>query len=94
MWRSRFRPEPFKFIQFPPIEDLGLGITVDADADGEFVHLAVRKPIKGVVLDVDGEDARWGDQALDIVPGDPQTVRVSGLKGRKIKIRFLGDTPT
>ena len=71
-----------------------MDITVDADADGECVRLAVRKPVKGVVLDVDGEDAQWGDQMLDLVPGDPQTVRVSGLKGRKIKIRFLGDTPT
>jgi beta-mannosidase len=44
-----------------------------------------------LVLDVEGEDAKWGDQALDVVPGDDQVVRVWNLKGRKLKARYLGD---
>ncbi|KAL1676287.1 glycoside hydrolase family 2 protein [Schizophyllum commune] len=82
-------PEPFKFIKFPPVEAVGLNISV-AD-DGETVLLSVKKPVKGVILDVDGEDVKWSDQALDLVPGDAQQVRAAGLSGRKIEARFLGD---
>jgi beta-mannosidase len=49
------------------------------------------RPIKGVVLDTEGELVKWGDQAIDLVPGDPQIVKAVGLKGRKVSVRFLGD---
>ncbi|CCM04064.1 uncharacterized protein FIBRA_06223 [Fibroporia radiculosa] len=82
-------PEPFKYITFPDIKELGLRITVGAD--GETVELATQKPIKGIVLDVEGAAAQWSDQAIDLVPGDPQVIKVVGLQGREIKARFLGD---
>ncbi|OCH90937.1 glycoside hydrolase family 2 protein [Obba rivulosa] len=82
-------PEPFKFINFPAVADLGL--TTVVSPDGESVELSTRKPIKGIVLDVDGEDVQWGDQAIDLVPGDPQTITAVGLQGRQVKVRFLGD---
>lgn len=55
------------------------------------MKLECKKPIKGIVLDVDGDDAKWSDQAIDLVPGDPQIVLVSGLNGREVKARYLGD---
>jgi beta-mannosidase len=70
------RPEPFKFIKFP---------------DRKAVELNTTKPIKGLVLEVEGEDAVWSDQAIDLVPDDPQVVKVKGLKGREVHTRFLGD---
>ncbi|KAJ2931679.1 hypothetical protein H1R20_g5408, partial [Candolleomyces eurysporus] len=82
-------PEPFKFIHFPSLEVAGLEVTVGED--GETVRLESKKPIKGIVLDVEGEDVKWSDQAIDLVPGDPQTVRARGLNGRQVKARFLGD---
>lgn len=85
-WR---RPEPFKFIKFPAIKDLGL--VVQIGDDGESVHLSAKKPVKGIVLDVEGEDVKWGDQAIDLVPGDPQFIKAVGLNGREVKARFLGD---
>jgi len=81
-------PEPFKFIKFPPLEDLGFQITTGLD--GESIQLSTGRPIKGIVLDVDGDDVKWNNQAIDLVPGDPQTVMAKGLKGRKVKARFLG----
>jgi beta-mannosidase len=68
-----------------------LGLKTDVGFDGETVTLSTSKPIKGIVLDVDGEEVKWSDQAIDLVPKDPQTVRAIGLNGREIKIRFLGD---
>lgn len=82
-------PEPFKFIQFPAVGELGLKATVSAD--GESVVLSANKPIKGIVLDAEGDDVKWSDQAIDLVPDDPQTVKALGLKGRDVKVRYLGD---
>jgi len=82
-------PEPFKFIKFPAVKDLGL--VVQIGDDGESLHLSTKKPIKGIVLDVEGEDVKWSDQAIDLVPGDPQIIRASGLNSRGVKVRFLGD---
>lgn len=53
--------------------------------------LSCKKPIKGIILDVEGEDVKWSDQAIDLVPGDEQVVKASGLKGRSVKARYLGD---
>lgn len=84
-------PEPFKFIHFPDAQELGLEVSVGAD--GESVRLSAKRPVKGIVLDVEGGGAevRWGDQAIDLVPGDPQEVRAVGLQGRPVKARYLGD---
>lgn len=84
------RPEPFKYIHFPTPASVGL--TIAPAADGASLTLSVRRPAKGVVLDVAGaEDAHFADQALDLVPDDPQTVAVRGLAGRPVVARFLGD---
>jgi len=82
-------PEPFKFIKFPSVTEVGLKII--PGPDGKSVELSSKKPIKGIVLDVEGEDVQWSDQAIDLVPGDPQVVSAVGLKGREIKARYLGD---
>lgn len=82
-------PEPFKFIDFPALEDVGL--KAEVAQDGESVTLSTRKPVKGIVLNVEGEDVKFSDQAIDLVPGDPQVVHAVGLKGRAVKTRFLGD---
>jgi len=58
----------------------------------ETIKLDCLKPIKGIVLDVEGEeDVKWSDQAIDLVPGDPQTITAIGIKGRKVFARYLGD---
>ncbi|KAJ7068225.1 glycoside hydrolase family 2 protein [Mycena amicta] len=78
-------PEPFKFIKFPA------DTRVEVKVDGEQVTLSTNRPVKGIVLDVEGPDVKWSDQALDLVPDDPQTVRAAGLDGRKVLLRYLGD---
>ncbi|KAG8934638.1 hypothetical protein FRC02_009582 [Tulasnella sp. 418] len=82
-------PEPFKFINFPEPDALGFKVTTSDD--GESVTLSTLRPMKGIVLDAEGEHVKWSDQAIDLVPGDPQTIRAVGLKGRKVKARYLGD---
>ncbi|KAH8118262.1 glycoside hydrolase family 2 protein [Phellopilus nigrolimitatus] len=82
-------PEPFKYVHFPSVEEAGLQIT--PANDGETLELSCKKPIKGIVLDVDGDDVKWNDQAIDLVPGDNQIIKGLGLNGRTVKARYLGD---
>ncbi|KAH9849972.1 glycoside hydrolase family 2 protein [Lenzites betulinus] len=85
-------PEPYKYLKFPSREEVALRVTVRPD--GAHVELSAAKPVKGIVLDVaggSGADAQWSDQAIDLVPGDPQVVRVRGLGGRAVTVRYLGD---
>lgn len=93
-----FRPEPFKYLTFPTPQEVSLKLDVSSassatgnDGGCDAIRISVGRPIKGLVLDVEGEDARWSDQALDVVPDDNQVVRVWNLKGRKVKARYLGD---
>jgi beta-mannosidase len=53
--------------------------------------LTTNRPVKGVVLDVEGPDVKWSDQGVDLVPDDPQTVGAVGLNGREVTLRYLGD---
>jgi len=82
-------PEPYKYLKFPSVKEVGLTIT--PLGDGESIELLAHRPVKGIVLDAEGEFVKWGDQAIDLVPGDPQIIKAEGLKGRTIKARFLGD---
>lgn len=68
-----------------------MGLQVTVGADGDSVTLTTRKPVKGIVLDVEGDDVKWSDQAIDLAPDDPQTIKAVGLNGREVKARYLGD---
>ena len=77
-------PEPWKYLLFPDPK-------LDIQVDGDEVTLKCEKPIKGIVLDVEGEECQWSDQAIDLFPGDSQVIIAKGLKGRQVKARYLGD---
>jgi beta-mannosidase len=60
---------------------------------GDSLILSSKKPIKGIVLDVGGgDDVEFSDQAIDLVPGDSQTIRAINLRcASNLKVRHLGD---
>lgn len=84
-------PEPYRFLQ-PP--DPGLEVEVKAGVNDEStLILKVKNPVKCVVLSVQGDsgsEVQWSDNALDLVPDDPQTVTARGLKGRGVKVAYFG----
>jgi beta-mannosidase len=86
-------PEPLKFVHFSKISNVTAKLV--ASGEGDVVILSATTPVKGVMLGVPisegGEDAVWEDNFIDLVPGEEITVKVSGLKGRKIETRWLGD---
>jgi len=82
-------PQPYRYLDLPDPE---LKITIDK-AEG-IVTVQAKNPAKGVILSVDEEGdnpVKWGDNGLDLFPGDTQTFAVSGLNGRKVKVAWLGN---
>lgn len=88
-------PQPFRHVDFPdPV------LRVVVDSKGRTVSVGVEKPVKGLFFTVDRgqslphskEMVRWSDNALDVLPGDPQTVEVRGLEGRdaKLRVAYMG----
>lgn len=78
-------PQPFRSYDLPEPK---LSITVE----GERVTVTVEHPAKGVVLSAEGhgDEVKWSDNALDVMPGERQTVTARGLNGRKVAARWLG----
>jgi beta-mannosidase len=84
-------PEPLKFVHFSKTPNVEAKI----QDGGKEVVLSSNAPVKGVMLGVPisegGEDAIWEDNFIDLVSGEDITVKVSGLAGRRIEMRWLGD---
>ncbi|KAG6917171.1 hypothetical protein DXG01_003607 [Tephrocybe rancida] len=84
---SRFAdwPQPYRLLELPEPK-------LSVEVSGEQVTLSTQRPVKGLWLSVEGEgtEVSWSDNALDIVPGDAQVIIVKGLRGRKLKVAYLG----
>ncbi|ODO10156.1 hypothetical protein I350_02384 [Cryptococcus amylolentus CBS 6273] len=76
-------PEPYKYLRFP---EPGLKCQVSEGA----VRLSCERPIKGIVLNVEGDEVEWDDQGIDLIPGDDQVIAVKGLEKRAVTARYLG----
>ena len=80
-------PQPFKYLD---LSDRKLDVDAELLASGATrVTFRAHKPVKGLVLE-ESVGVRLSDNALDIVPGDEQSIVVEGLKGRALKYRYLG----
>ncbi|KAJ7775670.1 glycoside hydrolase [Mycena maculata] len=84
-------PQPFRFLERALLCAPGLALSFDA-ATGA-VTVRAERPVKGLVLSAagGGEDVRWSDNALDVMPGDPQVVVAKGLGARGVVVAFLGN---
>jgi beta-mannosidase len=78
-------PQPYKLLDLP---NPGLSITSSQSE----VRIKVDKPAKGVWLSVEGDDegVEFGDNSLDLFPGDEQVVSAKGLDGRVVTAAWLG----
>ncbi|KAG5653170.1 hypothetical protein H0H81_002012 [Sphagnurus paluster] len=78
-------PQPYRYLAVP---DPRLSLQVE----GERIVLSVGRPVKGLWLSVEGEgsEVSWSDNALDLVPNDPQIVTVKGLGSRQLRVAYLG----
>ncbi|PYH91221.1 beta-mannosidase [Aspergillus ellipticus CBS 707.79] len=81
-------PQPFKYLD---LSDRGLEVKkVSETADKQVFQINTRKPVKCLVFE-ERDDIRLSDSAMDIVPGDEQTVTITGLQPEeRLKYKFLG----
>jgi len=85
-------PQPYRFIN-PPDP----GIKVEYAKTGGEVSVSSKRPAKCAVLTVVGEgggfgEVRWGDNALDLMPEDPQTIKVIGdVGGKEVNMVWFGN---
>jgi beta-mannosidase len=79
-------PQPYKLLDLP---DPGLQLDI---GEGE-IRVSVEKPVKGVWLSVEGDDegVEFGDNSLDLFPGDTQVVGVKSVDGRVVTAAWLGE---
>ncbi|KAF8309073.1 glycoside hydrolase [Clavulina sp. PMI_390] len=88
-------PQPFRLLDLPDPAQYPVTVKVklpSADANIPTVSLlAPLRPVKGVVLSVDGADqdedeVRWSDNGVDLIPGEEQVIIAKGLKTRRIRL--------
>jgi beta-mannosidase len=85
-------PQPYRYLDMKEYaRQAELQITVGED--GESVRIESKRPVKGLVLGLEGDEddtVKWSDNGLDIIPGDVQVVKAQGLGGRRVTARYLG----
>jgi beta-mannosidase len=80
-------PEPLKYVHLQKPKHL----TADVSRDGKAVEISAEVPIKGVALECEDDDVKFGDNLVDIVPGEVVSISIVGAnKGTKIETRYLG----
>ncbi|KAK2046257.1 family 2 glycosyl hydrolase [Colletotrichum somersetense] len=80
-------PEPLKYLHLKKPKSLKAEL---AEGSG-VVEVSAEVPVKGVALEVDGDDVTLSDNLVDIVPGEVVRIGVKGAsKETKIETRYLG----
>ena len=81
-------PEPLKYIDFSDRKPT-------FSVEGEEITLRTNKPIKGLILDVEGDDdsgLEWSDNGFDLMPMKSVTVTAKALGERSVTVSWYGDT--
>jgi len=93
-------PQPFRYLDFPDPQ-----IQIARLASPSRAEITVQKPAKCVVLSIRndtvsgdykgdaswGENVKWGDNALDLFPGDKRTIDCSGWdESKEIWAAYMG----
>jgi beta-mannosidase len=80
-------PEPLKYVHLQKPKRL----RAELSGDGKTVDISAEFPVKGVALECEDDGVVFGDNLVDIVPGEVVSIPVKGVKkGTKIGTRYLG----
>ncbi|KAJ6147195.1 hypothetical protein N7497_009177 [Penicillium chrysogenum] len=80
-------PQPLKYLN---LSERQVEVKRQTGKSGETVLVInARKPVKCLVFE-EQEGVQLEDNAIDIVPGDEQTVTVTGLGSERLRYRYLG----
>ncbi|RBQ74494.1 hypothetical protein VDGD_06180 [Verticillium dahliae] len=80
-------PEPLKYLHLQKPKQLVATLA----RDNTVVEVSAEVPIKGLALECPDDDVVFGDNLVDIVPGEVVVIPVTGAKAdTKIETRYLG----
>ncbi|GAP85299.1 putative glycoside hydrolase family 2 protein [Rosellinia necatrix] len=80
-------PEPLKYLHLPKPKQL----RAELSADGTSVALSAEVPVKGVAVESEDDAVRFGDNLVDVVPGETVWIPVRGAsETTAITTRYLG----
>jgi len=80
-------PEPLKYVHLQRPKHL----SAEMSRDGRVVEISSEVPVKGVALECKDDDVKFGDNLVDVVPGEIVYISVTGAnKGTAIETRYLG----
>ncbi|CAG8145479.1 unnamed protein product [Penicillium salamii] len=79
-------PQPFKYLN---LSDRQLHIQRRSEQKDEVLVISARKPVKCIVFE-EQDGVQFEDNAIDIVPGDEQTIQVNGRRAEPLRYRYLG----
>ena len=80
-------PEPLKYVHLQKPKQLKAEIS----SNGKVVEISSEVPVKGVAVECEDEDVKFGDNLVDVVPGEAVYIAVTGAKkNTKVTVRYLG----
>ncbi|TDZ47151.1 Beta-mannosidase B [Colletotrichum trifolii] len=80
-------PEPLKYLHLQKPKTL----KAELDVGNGVVKVSAEVPVKGVALEVEDDGVVFGDNLVDIVPGEVVEIPVKGAReGTEIETRYLG----
>ena len=80
-------PEPLKYLHLQKPKEL----KAELSSDGKFVEVSAEVPVKGVALESEGDNVKFDDNLVDIVPGEVVSIGVTGASSSSsITTRYLG----
>jgi len=84
-------PQPYKLLH-PPRPGFKIELNAVAADGTQAIKLSADRPVKGVLLSVEeGEDdVRWSENGFDLIPGHTERIVVKGLRGRPLRVAYLG----
>lgn len=79
-------PQPLKYVTLPSSPNVTVSVL-----DGK-LEIRTEAPVKGVVVSVpDDRDVVFGDNGVDVFPGDVYTIQAQGLvKDDRVEVRYYG----
>ncbi|KAH7389163.1 glycoside hydrolase family 2 protein [Cadophora sp. MPI-SDFR-AT-0126] len=80
-------PEPLKYVHLQKPKELKAVLS----KDGKTVEVSAEVPVKGVAVECEDEKVSFGDNLVDLVPGEVVGIPVKGAgEGTVLETRYLG----
>lgn len=78
-------PEPLKYVHLQRPKRL----KVEVDESKRWIDVSAEIPVKGLSLECEADSVVFGDNCVDIVPGEVLRIGVRGLEGSALGVRYL-----